>query len=1584
MFSILKDDSNLKNHKDPLDLNNTKHSIMNYVDYIDDSNANSNDYKYKSLKQSLDKLLQQFDNDLINSVNNTLVSNDSNKDDSSSNPQEAEKPSLLSTILSDNKEQSSPTTSTDDDWADYISRLGKLNKLLSTTKSLDMIPYSNRINKHLIVSLNKNLPSGVHIKTLQIYLQIFNIIGLENLNQQASLWIISLLPVVQYASLSVKPILLEIFKDWILKLNVENLILLLGSLLKSMLSGIDQDSDDFLQLINELRNLISDDWLFMSSFFKILIETDNENDSDIKMNALLWLNEPVNDFLNLEVNNKLFLKAMIFCIKNGNDILCCRGYLDYLIKKKIFLNEEKFFNIESGEDNDLMKNKFIETLLRLLLNKDISLNRRIYQLLLPSFATDSTTNEDMNADDSIEKNKAFEFYQTHLVGPLTFNLENNFKTIETASILKLLIIKWENIGVDLFKKLIIIMMKNLDLNDKALIFNISQLFEIVDSTIIIKCLLEQENFSSLELLINVVQDDDDEMIVKHFPMLLLYLLTCSQKIHYQLILKILNKIPDRAFFTVSEESTVPDCKDLKKENLIKVNEVIKNYYFDDDKQIQHTLPYQISDLLSVAVFRSFHILTESLNELNHDSNIIIQMFISFYTKLPQFQQHEYIDYNKINSQLLNIFEHENKTLEYEILLSLIKLYKTVIFNKTFKFDNTDLESINNSLNVVKTFKIIISQIIYPKLFEIDKNLEYLSILNSFIKINEKFVNKFLLQSFINDSDHNIQKKLILLESIVSNNSLLSFMSFIDHLLDSQNEIINDWLFVNLIQKKKNENLSKVLEYYLTNLIVGDETVFIETIQKLNNLISNVLKNETELLEKEGISTDLKILLQEKGFKFDNPNVNTYQGLIMNILLNNITSTDNLHIITVRCLEKIITGDEYYIIKPIIEKTYAILKNENEVSDKKIEESNTKEISVKLIEILIKLITNSNMSDKNDIILSYLDFIVSSIDLIKNFDVITAFINLLEVSYIQLDNDTVDSNGTNSQVIFNIILPLGTTILNKLDSVFNTELENISGEGFDFFSILVNGVNELLETSKSQLQEQKINFATDTQQRNKNDFFTSVFTSNSQRANKLATAKNRLAINEQLIEQFFNMILKRFYDIWNTCNLQIKQLSESNNYNSKSLVLIIQGYKHRIKTFLQHNFNKNTDLLLKLLINNNIDNCENLVYLVLSLDGNRPILTIPTILNLINAEFDIVYLQFINEYLKLLETSAIEEVYGILMDYFKDVNVNTTGNNSILSIKILSLLGINTRFENKKDVISYYELISKSLNNIFADESIEEPLVYQLATDDIIPLLSKDLNDILLNTLYNKFVTPLFKKDLTLLEQPILQFWINITPYLSTNKTYKSSILSILDGNNYTIFVSNEEWKTFLKTLLGSQILQSYPIDLLAQLLNSKNTFNWSKQEILNKNIVILQKLALLLEVNSFPQITPLLIEYLLKNTDFNQISLFLVQIQLLNIILENNITDGIQINTIELVELLRDSLRNFQHYYIHSRGSLNDLKESSQHDLSFCALLGLISRNKIIFNQEDGLWSELYKFKELTFVTEKTEEEEKNLIQIGG
>ncbi|KAL3093478.1 hypothetical protein niasHT_026488 [Heterodera trifolii] len=103
------------------------------------------------------------------------------------------------------------------EWADLIAALGKLGKVFaSNSKSFNDIPNPLTVAKRLSQCLHPALPSGVHLKALETYRQVFNILGHSGHNQNLArslfLYAIGLFPLIDHCGIKVKSELLSIFE----------------------------------------------------------------------------------------------------------------------------------------------------------------------------------------------------------------------------------------------------------------------------------------------------------------------------------------------------------------------------------------------------------------------------------------------------------------------------------------------------------------------------------------------------------------------------------------------------------------------------------------------------------------------------------------------------------------------------------------------------------------------------------------------------------------------------------------------------------------------------------------------------------------------------------------------------------------------------------------------------------------------------------------------------------------------------------------------------------------------------------------------------------------------------------------------------------------------------------------------------------------------------------------------------------------------------------------------------------------------------------------------------------------------------
>ncbi|KAF2869081.1 cellular morphogenesis regulator dopa [Massariosphaeria phaeospora] len=143
------------------------------------------------------------------------------------------------------------------EWADYISFLGRLLKALQSHPSeIPVVPHSDAVALRLSQCLNPVLPSGVHQKALEVYGYIFSTIGNEALARDLNLYFPGFSSVLSFASLSVRPLFLSIFESYILKLDGSALRPALKAVILCLLPGLeDETSEDFERMFAALDKL---------------------------------------------------------------------------------------------------------------------------------------------------------------------------------------------------------------------------------------------------------------------------------------------------------------------------------------------------------------------------------------------------------------------------------------------------------------------------------------------------------------------------------------------------------------------------------------------------------------------------------------------------------------------------------------------------------------------------------------------------------------------------------------------------------------------------------------------------------------------------------------------------------------------------------------------------------------------------------------------------------------------------------------------------------------------------------------------------------------------------------------------------------------------------------------------------------------------------------------------------------------------------------------------------------------------------------------------------------------------------------
>ena len=199
------------------------------------------------------------------------------------------------------------------EWADLISSLGKLKKVLQSFPKYQFIPKRVSVCKRLAQCLHPALPSGVHLKALEVYTVIFQNIGTEMLSKDLFLYSSGLFPLLANAALSVKPVLLSLYETYFLPLKCLLKPCLIGFLI-GILPGLEDGSDFYQRSFNLLKNIciaqsnassfstfIADDKYFYTCLWSAIV-----SQSSIRFPAIQFIltnYENKKKLVNVQVNN---------------------------------------------------------------------------------------------------------------------------------------------------------------------------------------------------------------------------------------------------------------------------------------------------------------------------------------------------------------------------------------------------------------------------------------------------------------------------------------------------------------------------------------------------------------------------------------------------------------------------------------------------------------------------------------------------------------------------------------------------------------------------------------------------------------------------------------------------------------------------------------------------------------------------------------------------------------------------------------------------------------------------------------------------------------------------------------------------------------------------------------------------------------------------------------------------------------------------------------------------------------------------------------------------------------------------------
>ncbi|KAE9552234.1 hypothetical protein FO519_004543 [Halicephalobus sp. NKZ332] len=295
------------------------------------------------------------------------------------------------------------------EWADLISALGKLCKVLQTnSKNFNDVPKSVIVAKRLSQCLHPALPSGVHLKALETYKQLFSILRKDNqMGKELYLYAIGLFPLMDHCGIKVKSELLSIFEQFILPLGDE-LKPALPGFIATVLLGLEEGTEFFPRSFSLLEQLMTK--VGSSSFYTCLWEAVLHSPA-VRLPALNFVNakfdkkRPIDEQFSVVagVDHADHMIAALCAVAEDSSgpALMHRHLLDFLCFS---------FPLDSAHVTQADFVQLLRRCLFIVLRRDMSLTRRLYQWILNKSSDNSTAMIPTNGQ---EDEKDITFFNTY-------------------------------------------------------------------------------------------------------------------------------------------------------------------------------------------------------------------------------------------------------------------------------------------------------------------------------------------------------------------------------------------------------------------------------------------------------------------------------------------------------------------------------------------------------------------------------------------------------------------------------------------------------------------------------------------------------------------------------------------------------------------------------------------------------------------------------------------------------------------------------------------------------------------------------------------------------------------------------------------------------------------------------------------------------------------------------------------------------------------------------------------------------------------------------------------------------------------
>ncbi|XP_065293600.1 protein DOP1A isoform X1 [Dermacentor albipictus] len=263
------------------------------------------------------------------------------------------------------------------EWADLISALGKLNKVVSSHLKYQVVPRRLTVSKRLAQCMHPALPSGVHLKALESYDLILRAVGPQRLGQELFLYGAGLFPLLAHAAMNVRPALLSLYETHFLPLG-ERLRPGLNGFLIGVLPGLEEGSDYYERTDKLLLDVCVavEKSYFYGSLWKCILCNPG-----IRQAAINFIVSHYNRRLSMEdqlyvIGTDIDSMVQALCASlQDSSILVQRSTLELLLLG---------FPLHNCQLVSADRVRICTAALGVLLRRDMSLNRRLFAWLFGS------------------------------------------------------------------------------------------------------------------------------------------------------------------------------------------------------------------------------------------------------------------------------------------------------------------------------------------------------------------------------------------------------------------------------------------------------------------------------------------------------------------------------------------------------------------------------------------------------------------------------------------------------------------------------------------------------------------------------------------------------------------------------------------------------------------------------------------------------------------------------------------------------------------------------------------------------------------------------------------------------------------------------------------------------------------------------------------------------------------------------------------------------------------------------------------------------------------------------------------------